>query len=111
MQSRRLKNIAVRIVGFGALVALLWLWSRGPIYGIWIFGLLLGVGAFLACRRQGWLFVFVLPLSFVAFLFGVEDGSFKLRGISELYENRAVFLHFVAALVLVWSASLIGALK
>jgi len=64
----------------------------------------------MVCQRQGWLLLFVIPLSFVIFLLGFEDGSFALRGISEIFENRTVFLNFAAALVLVWGASLIGAI-
>ena len=112
MRNRGFKNVALRTVEVGILAIfiwlLLWLLSQGPIYGIWIVGIIVSVITFLVCRYHGWLFVFVLPLSFVFFLFGIEDGSLKVQGISELQANRVMFLHFVAALVLMWTASLIG---
>jgi hypothetical protein len=111
MTSTTAKNISMRVLYFTAIAGALWLWSLGPIYGIWILGVLLSAGAFFACRRQGWLLLFVVPLSVFVFLFGFEDGSFKLHGISELYKNQTVFFHLVAALLVVWAGSLFGAVK
>lgn len=55
--------------------------------------------------------LFAIPLSVFIFLLGFEDGSFKLRGIAELYRNQTVFFHFAAALLLVLAGSVFGAVK
>ena len=111
MKSTTAKKIAARVLYFASIAGALWMYSLGPIYSIWIFGVLLSGGAFFACRHQGWLLPFVIPLSVFVFLLGFEDGSFGLRGVSDLYENQTVFFHFVAALLLVWASSVLGAVK
>ena len=111
MRTIATKDIALYVATLSSVVAALWLWSRGPIYGIWIFSSLLSIGTYLVCRRNGWLVLFVVPLSFLFLFPGFEAGSPKLQGIRDLGEYRTILFNILGALFVVWGAAVWGTIN
>ncbi len=54
---------------------LILLWSALPCFGILFTTALLAVAAFIACRFQGWLALFVIPMSSGILVFGFGDNN------------------------------------
>lgn len=99
----------MRVLYISAAFAMVWLMSRQPLFGFWGVAVIMAVAAFFVSRRAGWLALFVVPLSLVVLLWGLED-SFGMQGISALLGDRTLSLHFLAAQFVVWGASLLGAM-
>ena len=103
------KDIKSAARGLAVALILLVLWSRFPHFGLLFTALLLAVGSFMACRSQGWLVIFVIPISFSLLLLGFEDGSFNLQ-TNKLHSSALTSIMFITCNVLISISAITGSI-
>jgi len=101
------KDIKSTIAAIAVVLLLLALWSSVPYFGLLFSASMLAVGSFMACRLQGWLVVFVIPISFAFLLLGFEDGSFNLQ-INQLRSTKLTSFAFISSIGIISIGAVIG---
>ena len=103
------KDIKSVITALAVALLLLALWSNIPYFGLLFSASMLAVGSFMACRFQGWLVVFVIPISFGFLLLGFEDGSFNLHS-KQLHSSTLTSVVFISSIVIISISAITGAI-
>ncbi len=103
------EDIKSVITALVVVLLLLALWSNIPYFGLLFSASMLAAGSFIACRFQGWLVIFVIPISFCFLLLGFEDGSFDLQSY-QLRSYTITSVAFLLSIVMISISAISGAI-
>ena len=103
------KDIKSAILALSVVFLLLVLWSNITYFGLLFSASLLAVGSFLACRSQGWMVIFAIPISFSFLLLGFEDGSFNLQS-NQLFTFTITSIIFLLSIVIILISAITGSI-